>query len=151
MNPTNRIDEKINAELMAAAEPDDGYVPERNHRPHPPDGATEGEGDSRPKSSRKRAPLTSTVKQAIASLPQDLVTNRVTVSVDDDNHEEGSTKEASLALSMAEILERTRTQTDDWPRRVDDVLFVHDDHGVSHLEKPHSLFGWLHSSVGHVQ
>ena len=57
-----------------------------------------------------------------------------------------------VPLTMAEIIGRTKQQTDDWPRRVDGALFVHDHkHGIGWLEKPANLFGWFSSHVGQVK
>jgi hypothetical protein len=100
-----------------------------------------------------KASATLSVEDAIAALAEGpmrlVVTNGVRA---EEEQEDGSVKEKLVALSMLEIIERTQRQTNNWPRRVDDVLFVHDaKYGVSYLEKPQSLFGWLHSSVNRVQ
>ncbi|MDX1945219.1 MAG: hypothetical protein SFU86_07420 [Pirellulaceae bacterium] len=50
---------------------------------------------------------------------------------------------------MSEVLSRIRERTKNWPRRVDQSLFI-DDHGVSWLEKSAALFGWLQSRVGKI-
>lgn len=97
------------------------------------------------------SPLQANVKQAIKNLPNNLVTNKVDIKASGTDNVESKTKQNRISLSMSEILQRTRNQTGNWPRRVEDVLFVHDEHGISYLEKTHSLFGWLHSSVGRVQ
>jgi hypothetical protein len=49
------------------------------------------------------------------------------------------------ALTMAEIIDRIGKRTDGWPRRVDQSLFISDDHGVNWLGAPSALFGWLHT------
>jgi len=52
---------------------------------------------------------------------------------------------------MANILERLRAQTADWPRRVGTSLFVHDPtHGIHWLDKPPQLFGCFQATVGRV-
>jgi hypothetical protein len=54
-------------------------------------------------------------------------------------------------LTMANILERLRPQTADWPRRVGTSLFLHDpDHGIHWFDKPPQLFGWLQATTGKV-
>jgi hypothetical protein len=55
-------------------------------------------------------------------------------------------------LSMHEIIESLQAQTGDWPRRVGDLLFVHDrDHGINYLLKQEALFGWIHRETGSVE
>lgn len=88
------------------------------------------------------------VEAAIAELPNRVVTNGMEI---EEEQEDGSHKKVTVALSMTEILDRTREQTKDWPRRIDNVLFVHDPvHGVAWQEKPAALFGWFARTVGQV-
>ena len=74
---------------------------------------------------------------------------RVVTNVGEKKKKKG--KVITFPLTMREIFTRTWTETDNWPRRVDRALFVHDiDHGIAWLEKPSALFGWLASRVGKV-
>jgi hypothetical protein len=54
-------------------------------------------------------------------------------------------------LAMAEVMRRIRSNTGDWPRRVGNRLFIHDDAGVHWLENPASLFGWLATRCGVIE
>ncbi len=63
----------------------------------------------------------------------------------------GDGKSKRVALSMQAIIERTAQLTGDWPRRVNDALFVHDpEHGIGWLETPSALFGFYARRVGRV-
>jgi len=85
-------------------------------------------------------------------LPSHLVTNGVQVETGERNGKTGKPKTAIVPLTMTEFLDRHRTLTGDWPRRVGASLFVHDQaHGVGWLEKPASLFGWLARTVGKIK
>lgn len=103
-----------------------------------------------PKGVKASAPAS--IEDAIAALAEGpmrhVVTNGVKIK---EEQEDGTVKEKLVALSMAEIIERTDKQTDNGIRRVDGALFVHDpQHGIGWLEKPQSLFGWLARTVGKV-
>ena len=74
---------------------------------------------------------------------------RVVENVGETTNTKG--KISIFPLTMREIIARTGTQTENWPRRVNRALFVHDaKHGIAWLEKPSALFGWLASRVGKV-
>ena len=74
---------------------------------------------------------------------------RVVENVGETTNTKGTV--TKLPLTMREIMARTGTQTENWPRRVGRALFVHDEkHGIAWLEKPSALFGWLASRVGKI-
>jgi hypothetical protein len=51
-------------------------------------------------------------------------------------------------LGMAKIIGRIHNETDGWPRRIDQALFISDAHGIAWIASPSALFGWLHSCTG---
>jgi hypothetical protein len=58
----------------------------------------------------------------------------------------GDGKEVSIPLSMWEIIAEIRRRTDDWPRRSNRVLFIHDlTLGIQEFDETpvNQLFGWL--------
>ncbi len=64
---------------------------------------------------------------------------------------DGKSKTFILPLRMGQILAWMREQTDDWPRRIGNVPFIHDEvHGIAFFESPAALFGWLQTRVGRV-
>jgi 5S rRNA maturation endonuclease (ribonuclease M5) len=65
-----------------------------------------------------------------------------------DESNPGITNYDSAPLIMPEIIRRINEQTDSWPRRVDQVLFISDQHGVAWLQSTAEMFGWLHSRTG---
>lgn len=67
-----------------------------------------------------------------------------TVERDEEGHEH------TTPLTMSEVIAETAKITDDWPRRVGNVLFIHDRNGVANLESPAALFGWLARRCGIV-
>lgn len=101
-------------------------------------------------------------------MPHDI--EEITVSQTDDETTEPAPENGTLAngykvvrevdgkektfiqpLRMGQILAWMREQTKDWPRRVGNSLFIHDDqHGIAFLESPAALFGWLQTRVGKV-
>jgi hypothetical protein len=79
-------------------------------------------------------------------VPLTVVTNSVRVKA------EGDAPAETIALSMRQILYRLERQIPGWPSRVNNMLFIDDkQHGLGHLEKQASLFGWLAQAVGKVQ
>lgn len=77
-----------------------------------------------------------------------IVTN---VEIKEHVDEDGDVKRVAYPLTMDEILSNTLRQTDNWPRRVGNALFVHDQqHGIRWLEKIQDLFGFFHRRVGKV-
>jgi hypothetical protein len=54
-------------------------------------------------------------------------------------------------LAMSEVIRRIRVHTGDWPRRVGNILFVHDDSGVHWLDNAAALFGWLQTVCGVIE
>lgn len=73
-----------------------------------------------------------------------LLSNCKSVQVTD---EKGKPKEVLVPLSMTELIESVSKQTGGWPRRVGNVLFSHDSHGISYFEKTPQTMGWLQSVV----
>jgi hypothetical protein len=67
------------------------------------------------------------------------------VEIDDEE------KKTTVPLVMSEVLQRIRAASKNWPRRVGDVLFVDDSHGVNWVTSAASLFGWLQARVGMIQ
>ncbi len=64
---------------------------------------------------------------------------------------DGDSKPEKFPMRMNAIIARTRQQTGGWPRRIGTALFVDDKtHGISFLDKPPALFGWLARKVGRV-
>lgn len=55
-----------------------------------------------------------------------------------------------LPLPMNVVISRTLADTDGWPRRVGESLFVDDD-GVQWIARPAALFGWLARKCGVIQ
>ena len=73
-----------------------------------------------------------------------IIANYKTVEVvsDDDSKK----KTVSVPLSMSEIIDAIKQRMNDWPRRVDNVLFVDDQrHGLDYFDRHTTagLFGWL--------
>lgn len=102
--------------------------------------AAEGYGDHPPKTHRSASPLDGAVAQVAET---GVVLNAVVVKGEDGG---------TFPLAMEQILERLDAQTDGWPRRVNDVLFIDDpQHGLATFAKPANLFGWLHTRVGRVE
>jgi hypothetical protein len=65
--------------------------------------------------------------------------------ISNGEHFEGEDgKKQFSAFRMQEILGDIRAKTGDWPRRVGNSLFVHDEHGISFLPSTQAFFGWLH-------
>lgn len=64
--------------------------------------------------------------------------------------EDGEEQVVAFPLSIEEIIDKTREQTEDWPRRVGNQLFVHEGEAVNWLQNTDSLFGYLHAAVGRV-
>lgn len=56
-------------------------------------------------------------------------------------HEEGSTK--TIAKDSHEIMREMLAATGDWPRRVQDSLFVDDGGNITWLKRSPAMFGWL--------
>lgn len=55
-------------------------------------------------------------------------------------------------LTMKEICEGVFKRTGNWPRRVAEALFVHDQKdGIAWLTNPPALFGWLANHAGNVE
>jgi len=50
-----------------------------------------------------------------------------------------------VPLDMATIIANAKQRTDDWPRRVGDVLFVHAGDDVAFLKSEAALFGYYHA------
>lgn len=50
-------------------------------------------------------------------------------------------------LPMPEITRRIYRAADNWPRRVGETLFVHEDERILYMESPSQLFGWLGQKV----
>jgi hypothetical protein len=69
------------------------------------------------------------------------ITNATTKTGDDG-------EEHVVPLSMSAVIGSIYHATGDWPRRVENVLFCHDSHGVCWLQSPSALFGWLGREVG---
>ena len=69
------------------------------------------------------------------------ITNYRTVEVTGDDGD----KKVQVPLSMSEIIENIRRHADDWPRRVDNMLFVKGEHGIDYFDRRTTagLFGWL--------
>ncbi|QDU25597.1 hypothetical protein ETAA8_06670 [Anatilimnocola aggregata] len=66
--------------------------------------------------------------------------------------EDGNECKTTVPLTMTEVKELIRKETDDFPRRTGNALFVHDPkHGISWLEKPAAMFGWMADKVGIVE
>jgi hypothetical protein len=96
----------------------------------------------------KRKPKKVTAKGAKAKSKPGIVTN---VEIREHIDEDGDVKRVAYPLSMDDIISATLKQTNDWPRRVGNALFVHDpQHGIGWFEKIQDLFGFLHSRVGKV-
>ncbi|MBN2291061.1 MAG: PriCT-2 domain-containing protein [Pirellulales bacterium] len=71
------------------------------------------------------------------------IANYETIEV---TNEDGSKQTVKVPLSMTEIIEEINQHTRDWPRRVDNVLFVDDPyHGLDWFDRRTTagLFGWL--------
>lgn len=67
-------------------------------------------------------------------------------------NEEGEQTWKAIPLPMKRLLAGVRQVTSDFPRKVGTALFVDDEqHGISWLNQPCDLFGWLHSSIGAVE
>jgi hypothetical protein len=65
--------------------------------------------------------------------------------------DDGESKRILTPIPIRDVIQLVRRVTEDWPRRVDQALFIHDaDLGLSWLTVPASLFGWL-SSFGVVE
>lgn len=78
-----------------------------------------------------------------------VIANYTTREVEDEG---GKKKAVSVPLSMSEIIETIKALTGDWPRRIDNILFVDDpQHGLDYFDRRTTagLFGWLrrHYSV----
>jgi len=84
------------------------------------------------------------------AIDDDAVANAYIDFIED---EEGDEKKITVPLSMQEVLRRIRAKTDNWPRRVDTCLFIHDQgqHGLAWLGSTSATFGWLQSRVGKVE
>lgn len=75
-------------------------------------------------------------------------TNYKVVAASDDN---GKPIEKPMPLTMAEIRTQQAALLGTWPRRVGRVLFVpHDAEGISWLQSPDALFGWIASQLGNT-
>ncbi len=70
------------------------------------------------------------------------ITNAKLVKDEDGFHAE--------PIPMTKVVKSILAATDNWPRRVDNALFAHDDAGIHWLDSPASLFGWLAGHVGVV-
>lgn len=78
-----------------------------------------------------------------------IISNFRDVEVDDD----GEKKTVAVPLSMSEIIESVKSHTNNWPRRIDNVLFVDDpQNGLDWFDRRTTagLFGWLRR-LGPVQ
>jgi hypothetical protein len=64
---------------------------------------------------------------------------------------DGNTKTVAVPLTMREVLADIRERTGDWPRRVDNALFIDAAPGVHWLDNPPALFGYLSSRCGKVK
>jgi len=65
---------------------------------------------------------------------------------------EGGKKKETIPLSMSTIIDKINMKTGNWPRRVDNTLFVDDEkHGLGYFDRRTTagLFGWLrrHNTV----
>ncbi len=56
----------------------------------------------------------------------------------------------SVPAHINEILDATANATGNWPRRMNDALFVDDEHGVNFLTKCEALFGYFQRQKGGV-
>jgi hypothetical protein len=57
--------------------------------------------------------------------------------------------ERTTPLQMRTVIASILERTDNWPRRIESSLFIHEPtNGVSWLETPASLFGWLGTKCG---
>lgn len=63
----------------------------------------------------------------------------------------GESKAIVTPIPMRDVISLVQRATSNWPRRVDQALFIHDaDLGVSWLTMPAAFFGWLSSTAGIV-
>jgi hypothetical protein len=72
-----------------------------------------------------------------------VIANYHAVEVEDDD---GETKTVNVPRSMSEIIELVNERMNNWPRRVDNMLFVDDpQHGLNFFDRQGAaaLFGWL--------
>jgi len=58
--------------------------------------------------------------------------------------ENGNLSTAKKAIPILHIRKALTSQTDDWPRRVGDLLFVDEYGAIRYLETSESAFAWLH-------
>jgi hypothetical protein len=65
----------------------------------------------------------------------------------------GDGQRQTTPLTMTEVVQRIIDNTDNWPRRVEKSLFIHEGEtiSVSWLDSPSSLFGWLGRKCGTIR
>jgi len=84
-------------------------------------------------------------KKPADSESEELPVANVEISEDEEGNE------VAEPLPMREVVARIFNASDNWPRRVDDALFVDaTPRGVTWLESPAALFGWLQDRHGTI-
>lgn len=129
---------RLNALFAEAGEPDDAELPEldvgviQDDDADTPDAPTNGDGKQKPpgkqKAKKKRKPV-----------------DRSHLALTNAQVLRGEEADVVVPLEMSAIVQLLRIKMHDWPRRVDNALFVDDQaHGIAcWLSSTAALFGWI--------
>lgn len=90
------------------------------------------------------------LRQAIAdAVPWEAAVESAELITNGQTETDAEGKRFVVPLSMTELLTNIRRRTDGWPRRVDDVLFIHEGDEIKWFDRRASqLFGWLQDKTG---